>query len=130
MRNIISIVVIVMLFSSCSTQVPPTPEVIRETPTPIVIVVTATLEPSSTPDLTVEGWETPPSEILLLFNPNTPHPQFPPASKFTETVAKRKFQFTNPSGFKFRDTSDGSLMENKEKTVMITLQLLVSTSRI
>jgi hypothetical protein len=124
MRIVVVLAMIVILISSCTTQVSSRPEIILDTPTPIVIVVTATPEPSSTPNLTVEGWETPPSEILLLFDPNTPHPQFPPASKFTETVAKRKFQFTNPSGFKFRDTSDGSLMENKEKNVMITLQLL------
>jgi hypothetical protein len=126
MRNMrISFVISMMaiLLSGCNTQVQNTPVIVVVTPTPISIIVTATPEPSPTPDLNVKGWETPPSEVLLIFDPATPHPQFPPAAKFTETVAKRKFQFPNPFGFKFRDTSYSSIMENKEKNIMISLVL-------
>ena len=124
MRIFVAIFMLVTLLSGCSTQPPASPETVASTPTPIIIVVTVTIEPSQTSDLRVNGWETPPSEVLLMFDPDKPPPQLPPAAKFTETVAKRKFQFTQPSGFRFRDTSTGSLMENKEKTVMISLELL------
>ena len=109
-----------MLISGCVTQAPNTPVIDAITPTPIFVTVTPELSP--TPELNDKGWKTPPSEVLLMFN-STPRSQFPPAAKFTETVAKRKFQFNNPSGFKFLDTSYSSLMENKEKNIMISLEL-------
>jgi hypothetical protein len=117
MRYLVVIATLAILLSSCGSQPQSTPVVVVLTPT----IVVPTSQPSATPDL--KGWETPQSEILLMFEDGTPHADFPPAAKFTETVAKRKFQFTNPIGFKFRDTSYSSLMENKEKNVMISLEL-------
>jgi len=121
MRVFVVFMMAMLLCGCSSTQAQNTPVIIVITQTPIV--VTATPEPSPTPDLNVKGWETPPSEVLLMLNPKTPHPQLPPPAKFTEAVAKRKFQFANPPGFKFRDTSYSSLMENKEENILISLEL-------
>lgn len=119
MRPAILFLVAGIFISSCITPTTNTP--IVPTVTSISIVITATSLPSSTPDL--KGWETPPSEVLLLYDPTKPLRNLPPAAKYTETVAERKFQFANPTGFKFRDTSYSSLMENKEKSIMISLEL-------
>ena len=119
MRTVVVTIIVAIFISSCSTQLQNTPTVVVETQTPIA--PTAIIKPSTTPDL--KGWETLPAEVLLLYDPTTPHAQFPPAAKLTETVAKRKFQFNHPLEFRFFDTAHGSLMENKEKNIMISLEL-------
>lgn len=129
-RFITLVCILGLLIIGCRSQVENTP--VQSSPIVVVItkVITSTphttviLQPSLTPQPTpTEGlmvWETPPSEILLNFNPTK---QVPPPAKFTETVAQRKFQFTHPIGFLFSDSSHGSLMENKEKSIIIQLEL-------
>lgn len=116
MRFFAAFLVMAFLLTGCAGRPQPASIVVAVTPTPIV--ETATPASTATPD--PNEWVTPASEILLQFNPTA---QLPPPSVFTETVAKRKFQLTNPAGFKYKDSSHGSLMESKEQDVMILLEL-------
>ena len=128
-RSCIFILLTGIILSSCSATGVRTAAATSTTQPKIIFTATqvevtpvpaagATQSSSPTPDK--QGWETPASEVLLMFNP-TKSPM--PAAKYTETVAMRKFQFDQPEGFRFRDTSYSSLIKNKEKTVMIALEL-------
>src|SRR3990172_3382652 len=113
-------VAVAILLSGCASQSQITPIIVYVTTTPRV--VTAEPAPSSTQDLSTPGiWETPASDVLLNYNPDIP---FPPPAFFTQAVADRKFRFSQPPGFRFRDTSYSSLMENRERNLLIHLELL------
>jgi len=118
-----------LLITSCGSQITGTPTPV----TPIVVVVTRVItwtpRPTATPPPTptpspsaTEGlmvWETPASDVLLNFNPDW---SLPPPVKFTERVAQRKFQFMQPTGFKFEDTTTRSLMMDKDQNILISLE--------
>jgi hypothetical protein len=92
------------------------------TPTPRIVIITNTPLPSSTPDLDApQVWETPPSEVLLNYDPTRVR-YLPPPAQFTETVAERKFQFIDPPGFRFRNTTTQSVMENSDESIMFFLE--------
>ncbi len=122
-----------VLIAGCSAPTPlppPTPEVVLVTATPKIVVITNTPRPTSTPrpsptpttDM-LSLWETPPAEVLLNYNDTYRH-YLPPPIQFTETVEKRKFQFTDPQGFLFANSTEHSAMESKDRDLMLYLEIV------